>query len=376
MILLECVNKWNLAVIRSAVMKEIQYGSIELTNEDRNYNGSRYSEVRNAIFANPYQRVWGTEDASALPVYEVSLASVLGGILPFGQPSRFLKAAERTVDSDADLRWGADGKGFRRLLHPNGVCLTGLWEITEETDYSGYFKKGSRALMVGRYSTCCTETRRGNSRSLSLVGKLYPTVDINHIEPLRTASFFTQQDLGGDYTDFINDAETRNAPDTRSWRRGSGLPIFLLTGAVFLKADKEPSNRQLYEIAELGKPEDEPTRTPQFMRLTVASGQPRIEGDTLDFRDEIMAQIYDKGDASPKRSLAFNIDVSDTGITKGTPVFQRRIISDWCTIGKITFTEAVVSYNGDFVLHFNHPTWRDDRNDPSTSTRVNGRKVR
>jgi hypothetical protein len=357
-------------------MKEIQYGSIELTNEDRNYNGSRYSDVRNAIFANPYQKVWGAGDAPALPVYEVSLTSVLGGILPFGQPSRFLKAAERTVDSDADLRWGADGKGFRRLLHPNGVCLAGLWEITEETDYSGYFKKGSRALMVGRYSTCCTETRRGNSRSLSLVGKLYPTTDVNHTEPLHTASFFTQQDLGGDYTDFINDAETRNAPDTRSWRRGSGLPIFLLTGAIFLKADKEPSNRQLYEVAELGKPEDEPARTPQFMRLTVASEQPRIEGDALDFRDEIMAQIYDKGDATPKRSLIFNIDVSDNGLTKGTPVFQRRIISDWRTIGKITFTEAVVSYNGDFVLHFNHPTWRDDRNDPSTSTRAGGRKVR
>jgi hypothetical protein len=357
-------------------MKEIQYGSIELTDEDRNYNGSRYSEVCNAIFANPYQKVWGAEDAPALPVYEVSLASVLGGILPFGQPSRFLQAAERTVDSDADLRWGPDGKGFRRLLHPNGVCLTGLWEITEETDYSGYFKKGSRALMAGRYSTCCTETRRGNSRSLSLVGKLYPTTDVKHTELLRTASFFTQQDLGGDYTDFINDAELRNAPDTRSWRRGSGVPVLLLTGAVFMRADKEPANRQLYEIAELGKPEDEPTRTPQFMRLIVASEQPRIEGEALDFRDEIMAQIYDKGDATPKRSLTFNIDISDTGITKGTPVFQRRVISDWRTIGKITFTEAVVSYNGDFVLHFNHPTWRDDRNDPSTSTRVGGRKVR
>jgi len=357
-------------------MKEIQYGSIELTNEDRNYNGSRYSEVRNAIFANPYQKVWGAEGAPPLPMYEVGLISVLGGILPFGKPWQFLQASERAVDSDADLRWGPDNKGFRRLLHPNGVSLTGLWEITEETDYSGYFKKGSRALMVGRYSTCCTDTRRGHIRSLSLVGKLYPTTDVNHTEPLRTASFFTQQDLGGDYTDFINDAELRNTPDTRSWRRGTGLPFLLLEGVAFLRADKEPSQRQLYEIAELGKPEDEPARTPQFMRLTVASGQPRIEGDALDFRDEIMAQIYDKGDATPKRSLIFNIDVSDAGITKGTPVFQRRIISDWRTIGKITFTEAVVSYNGDFVLHFNHPTWRDDRNDPSTSTRVGGRKVR
>ena len=357
-------------------MKETSYGSIELTDEDRDYNGSRYLEVRNAIFANPYQKIWGAEDAPPLPVYEVTLASVLGGILPFGKPWRFLQAVERTVDSDADLRWGSDGKGFRRLLHPNGICLAGVWEIVGESDYSGYFKKGSKALIVGRYSTCCTDTRRGQIRSLSLVGKLYPTTDVRNMEPLRTASFFTQQDLGGDFSDFINDAELRNTPDTRFWRRGSGLPVLLLEGVAFLRADKEPSQRQLYEIAELGKPEDEATRTPEFMRLTVVSEQPRIEGEALDFRDEIMAQIYDKGDPEPKRHLTFNIDVSDSGETKGIPLNERRIISDWRTIGKITFTEAVVSYNGDFVLHYNHPTWRDDRNDPSTATRLGGRKVR
>lgn len=357
-------------------MNKAQYGYLELTEENRNYNGSRYSEVRNAIFANPYQKVWGADDAPPLPVYKVTLGSVLRGVLPFGSPWRFLQAAERTVDSDVDLRWGNDGRGFRRIVHPNGICLTGVWEITEETDYSGYFKKGSKALIVGRYSNCCTETRRGRVRSLSMAGKLYPSTDTNHTEPLRTAHFFTQQDIGGDFNDFINDVELRNAPDTRAWRRGAGLPILLLTGAVFLLADKEPSQRQLYEIAELGKVKEEATRTPEFMRLTVASEQPRIEGEALDFRNEIMAQIYDKGDPEPKRHLTFNIDVSDTGEAKGTPVFERRIISDWRTIGKITFTEAVVSYNGDFVLLYNHPTWRDDRNDPATATRIGGRKVR
>jgi hypothetical protein len=44
--------------------------------------------------------------------------------------------------------------------------------------------------------------------------------------------------------------------------------------------------------------------------------------------------------------------------------------------GTITFDRAVISYNGDFVIHFHHPTWRDDQNDPATATRVNERKVR
>jgi hypothetical protein len=357
-------------------MEPSRLGIEQVTEEDRAYKGSRFSEVRNALFANPYQKIWGGEGEPSLPVYEVTLLSVLRGILPFGKNYRFLQASQRAVDSKADLRWGPDGKGFRRLLHPNGVCLTGLWQITEETEYSGYFRKGSQALVVGRYSTCCAETRRGHARSLSLVGKLFPTTDPNHHEPLRTANFITQQDIGGDYTDYINDAETRNAPDTSPWRRGSGLPILLITGAVFLRADKEPSIRQLYQIAELGKQENAPTRTPQFMRLLITPEQPRIHGEALDFRDEIMAQIFDKGDPLRKRTLTFKIEVTDEGTTQGAMGFHRRTFRSWRPIGKLRFDDAVVSYNGDFVIHFNHPTWREDRDDPSTATRVNERKVR
>jgi hypothetical protein len=96
----------------------------------------------------------------------------------------------------------------------------------------------------------------------------------------------------------------------------------------------------------------------------------------LDFRDEIMAQIYDRGDVRPKRTLIFNIDVTDDGETHGPPFRERRTFRNWRRIGTITFDQAVVSYNGDFVIHFRHPTWRDDQNDPATATRVNGRKVR
>lgn len=346
-----------------------------VTEEDTGYRGSRFSEVRDAIFANPYQDVWGTAGEPPLPIHKVTLSNVLEGPLPFGEEYKFLAAARRAVDSDADLRWGPDRKGFRRLLHPNGVCLTGRWEIDQETPYGGYFRQGSRALVIGRYSTCCTETRRGHYRSLSLVGKLYPTLDPDHAEPLRTASFITQQDLGGAKTTYVNDAQLRNAPDTRSWRRGLGVPILLITGAVFARADRQPAIRQLYEIAELGKPEGEPNSCPRFMRLLPPPGQLRIQGDELDFRDEILAHIFDRGDPAPKRSLIFDIDISEDGTVRGTPVFQRRAFKKWRRIGSITFDNGVASYNGDFVLHFNHPTWRKDPNDPATATRVNRRKV-
>ena len=112
------------------------------------------------------------------------------------------------------------------------------------------------------------------------------------------------------------------------------------------------------------------------MRLVVDAAQPRIPGEGLDFRDEILAQIFDAGDPIPKRTLTFHIEVTDEGSTKGPNFFQRRTFADWQRIGRLVFDNAVVSYNGDFVIHFTHPTWRDDRNDPSTATRVGERKVR
>jgi hypothetical protein len=353
------------------MVDETYFGPEGVTNADRAYTGSRFSEVRAANFANPYAPKWGVPEAPPLPRHSVTLRRALSGVLPFGEPWRFLQAARRAVDAHADLRWGIDGKGFRRILHPNAVCLTGTWEIDEApagTAYTGHFKAGSRALLIARYSTCCTETRRGHNRSQSLVGKLYPTLDAEHREPLRTASFFTQEDLGGTAATHINDVELRNAPDTTPLRRGAGLLTFILTGFVFILSDKEPDNRQLYEIAELGKPDSEKTRAPEFMRLTVDSTQPRVDGADLDFRDEILGQIYDRGAGEPRRTLTFRIEVSDEGRKEGVFV-QRRIITNWKRIGRLVFREAVASYNGDFVIHFHHPHWRNDRNDPASVAR-------
>ena len=112
------------------------------------------------------------------------------------------------------------------------------------------------------------------------------------------------------------------------------------------------------------------------MRLMVAPSQPRIPGEQIDFRDEIMAQIFDRGDPAPKRSLTFAIEVTDEGQTSGPAVRQRRTFQNWRPIGTLTFNNAVLSYNGDWVIHFSHPTWRLDRNDPTTATRIDGRKVR
>jgi len=351
-------------------------GSEQFTDEDRAYAGSRFRDVVNALFANPYQQVWGRAGEPPLPDQEVTIRSVFGGLLSVGKPPRFEHASERTLDSNADLRWGPDRRGFTRFLHPNAVCLVGRWQITEDTVYSGYFARGSAALVVARYSSGAGGNRRGQIRSMAMVGKLFPTVDPDHATPLRTANFITQEDIGGTRTESINAAELRNAPDVTVFRRGPAGTILIKVAAVFRRVDQQPTIRQLYPIAELGKPSGEATRAPEFMRLLVAPGQPTIAGQDLDVRDEVMAHIFDRGDPVPKRTLTFTIDVTDEGTTSGTPFRVRRTFRNWRQIGTLVFDNAVVSYNGDAVIHFTHPTWRQDRNDPATATRINGRKVR
>ena len=343
------------------------FGIEEVVEEDRAYRGSRYSEVRDAIFANPYQPVWGAPGAPPLPDYKTTLDSVVRGLFSLGH-YRFAQAVARAVNSHADLRWGPDRKGFRRLLHPKGVCLTGIWEISEETGYSGYFAKGGKALVIARYSSRLT--RRGEkTRSFGMAGKLFPTTDPFHSEPLRTASFIIQEDIGGSFSDYVNDAELRNAPDVSPWREGLGLPILGISGIVFTLLDKKATLRQIYQIAELGKPPNEATRSPSFMRLLVAPEQPRIPGEGLDVRDEIMAQIFDRGDPKPKRTLKFLIEVTDEGTLSTVLGVTRGRFENWKRIGTVTFDDAVISYNGDFVIHFNHPGWREDKNDPKTARR-------
>ena len=154
-------------------MPAVPLGKNGITDGDQAYSGSCFSDVEVALFANPYQKIWAAAGEPAMPVYEVTLANMLRGLRPLRRDFAFREATERAVNSAADLRWGPDRKGFRHLLHPNGVCLTGVWRITEPTPYSGYFAEGAAGLIVGRYSTCCSRTRRGGFRSLSLVGNCY-----------------------------------------------------------------------------------------------------------------------------------------------------------------------------------------------------------
>ena len=350
------------------------FGQQGATAEDRGYQGSRFSVVKAAVFANPYQRVWGGPDEPPLPSYRVTNRSAYAGSLPGGRSPQFKLASLRTLDTAADLRWGEDGKGFRRLVRPHGVCVTGRWEITEDSPYSGYFRKGSRGLVIARISTGVTRTLAGTRRSYGLVLKLYPTADESHEQLLRPANVFLADDLGGTTASSLMDVALTNAPHVTGWNRGNEIPVLMIEALTFELVDRRASVRQVYPIAELGQAPAEPTRSPDFMRLK-ASPQHRVTGED-DVRNEVLAHLFDRGNPQPQRTLRFDIAVSDAGRRTNLGIFQRQTVDNWQPLGRIDFTDGVASYNGDFVIHFRHPGWRKDRNDPATAIREAGKKVR
>jgi hypothetical protein len=350
------------------------HGPQGMTAEDRSYRGSRYSDVRKALFANPYRGGGCGQEPGPLPMFKSTIRNAWRGLL--SGENKMRQASARSIDSRADLRWGPDGKGWRRIIAPNGICVLGTWEITADNPYSGYYRKGSRGLTIGRFSSDGNETKRGQRRSISLGMKLYPTVDPEHAAPLIPASIIVQEDLGGMHTDYMNDAELVNTPNVTAYRRGIHFLIMLRAGMIFQRLDKVGDSRQMYEVAELGKAEGEPTNAPAHVLFKMAAGQPRVEGRELDFRDEIYGHLFKPGDTTPTGAMDFDISVSSNGRKTGIQGLSKVTVTDWQRIGRVRFTEAIASYNGDHVIQFHHPGWRSDRNDSSTHLRVNEERVR
>src|SRR2546423_13965670 len=127
------------------------------------------------------------------------------------------------------------------------------------------------------------------------------------------ASSLAQEDRATSLTDSIRKRLLTISPPVSPWSRGIDIFQLHFIGIILTVADKRNSERQLYEIAELEKPADQPTSCPRFMRLAVAKGTAPVSEAGIDFRDEILGAIYDRGNPLPQRPLAFDIDVSDQG---------------------------------------------------------------
>lgn len=354
------------------------------------YQGSSFTEVWDIVSLGKYEKK--PEILIATPEalkHHTLLTDVTN-------KNAFLRAASRTLDTAHDYA----SNDWDRYVHPNGICVAGKWIINQQetdgtsipNDLSGYFAKGAEGLVIARISTEGASASNRDTKSLSLVGKIFPT--LNNNQTVVTANFFTQDDLGGrspsdgvDGVLTIADVNMRNAPDATVSKRiesagHAGLMSFLATNKVFEKVDLETTIRQLYQISEAGLATGKKGIAPKFMQISYSGKRPSFANDEKldDFRDWVNHHIQNY------QPLVFDIAVSNKGtiekVAKSGDIrttllgHEKKTIKtiavqglEWSQpIGQMIFDKVIAASGCDHRLHFQHPPWRNNLNDASTVT--------
>jgi len=289
------------------------------------YNGSSFEEVWSLVEERPY---------SDLPKKKVTFSSFFSGFT-----NLIAKSAKRTVENQSDIL-----PHFNKLLHKNGTCMAGTWEITKENPYSGYFQKGSRALIIARASTTLSNTKRGGLRGFGLAGKIFPTEDPYSTH--KTANFFLIDNLGGTYAPNFTRADLTNEPGilpSFSFSLPLLAPIAAAVGKAFGDADKNPGIRQVYSISNLGLKENQVASTPKYMKFVGSNEEATV--NESDFRDELKTHMGSNG------QLTFNIYVANNKDSNGN--------KKWSSIGNVQFDQIVASTGCDHNLHFHHHKFKE-----------------
>lgn len=280
---------------------------------------SRYADVWDQVKSDPYR---------SLPQYQTSFSDFFENGVDL-----LRKRAQDTLEQKSDLL-----PYFQKLVHPIGICFAGTWTITEDTEYTGYFSKGSEGRIIVRASEAMGNPSVGSWRAFGLAGKIYPTADPDDATAYQTANFFTADDLGGTDAQHFLDLDKTNEPAT-SIHLSSAFMIPTLThiAKTFSSVDDNPGFRSVREIAGLGHDwRDGAVKSPRWMLLR-ALNTTRVH--QADFRNELRLGHYNG-------VLHYAIYVSDAGDQK------------WQRIGQIDLTEEALSSSCDHRLHFAHPKER------------------
>lgn len=281
------------------------------------YKGSSFNGVWDLVTKSKH---------SSLPQTKVTLDSFFNGLT-----NLLSKAAKETVKNKNDIR-----PYFNKLLHSNGICMKGTWDITRENPYSGYFKKGSKALIIARASTTLSNTRRGSLRGFGLAGKIFPT--LNEDQSVKTGNFFLIDNLVGTYAKNFTRVNLGNQPGiipAFSFTVPFLAPIGFVTAKAFALADINPGVRQVYSISHLGINDPRKAKTPKWMMIRGSNNE--VINSKKDFRAELIKHM------KMNKKVSFDIFVAND-----------MIIKKWDKIGVIAFDKIISSKGCDHRLHFHH----------------------
>ena len=298
---------------------------------------SSFLEVHRAVFQKNPQAITEAEKKE-MPLYENGKKpyyTVSSDNFTVDGENQLAKDVHRILKNTDDLL-PRDAK----LLHSNGVCLSGTWEVKNPSPYSGFFKMGSKALIIARASTTLGTTDRGTKRGFALAGKIFPTTNPEEVVP--TANFVVIDELSGTKLEHYTDSKMTNQPTL-----GFPFSAFFLALEVartFRSADTDPGYRPVSQIAEIGRNPDENLASPQFFMVKTSSES--WKNNQIDFRDELVQSNLGEGGL---KMLFFANDFSSD------PDDHR-----WKELGEMVFQDAIISYACDRQLHFHHPKMKKD----------------
>ena len=310
------------------------------------YTGSTFAETWSRLEQEQY---------ASLPTYHVVSAETLKSVASL--------AMNATLDNRADFR-----PRRLKLVHPNGICLAGKWEIDQPSNYSGYFAEGRKGLVVARASVTQDFVKLEDYRAFGLALKIFPTTDPT--ARVYTSNLFSVDTIEG----------TQNHPYTRALMSNQ-IPDFnflnisnvirLFDRMSFLinfnnlskQSDSGPQSRnpllrRTVEVARAGMTQEfsavnlqESLPSYKFLEAEGKIKEPLWVGfepegiltysNERDFRDEITDTLRKNGE------LRYKILVADQKNRAGKQM--------WSQIGSITFNSAVSSKTCDLDLHFHHP---------------------
>ena len=289
---------------------------------------SRFEDLKNTLFATPYEE---------LPNYKVNRK--LFGPSKDNEENKLLQAARRTFDSSSDLITFPSGQ---KLLNANGICFVGEWRITQQSSFTGLYKKGVISPAIVRGSVALSGTRQKNKRSFGMAIKLLPH-DLGHAPSLNA---FVLHSMGGIRTKHLLDLSMDNQPPLGRLPNFRDISTALRLRSDLEKADKEKgakkprvSYRPVNDFAQYNQNKED-VIAPKWLKLKPLTDT-RVDED--DFRNEFNVASY------PSNNIRYAIEVAaDTDNGKKTN-------AQWQTIGELILSESVTSKACDTQLHFTHP---------------------
>lgn len=312
-------------------------------------SASSYQQVYDVVFNNSLQPEVTADNIDS--EIQQELAVYQSGRLPRYQvtASKFNKAtreqlttrSEQTLNDKVDYYHRLD-----KLVHSNGICMAGTWQITEAGKnsegqaYTGMFAKDAKSLFIGRLSVALSDTKQGEYQAFGMAGKIFGTD--NPKQNVTTENFFVADVLTGAHRDSVFVAPMTNKPKV-GFRFGV-LSLGLKVGPIFAKADKDAGMRPVTGIAKMGLATDANAVSPKYMKLSPIKPAGYQLSPGIDFRQEFMLKPEETAEGMTRD---FEIYVSDTA-TKPED-------SGWQHIGYIKADKTAVSYGCDRQLHFAHP---------------------